>query len=108
MLSWLIFRNYIFSKRSGALVKIVAWHCVLGIGMGVAALIIVLSVMNGFNLTTRSRMLSVDTYLVITQKTVPTNSEVEKMTKIVNSVSKSGVDHIERYETQDMILRSTE
>jgi lipoprotein-releasing system permease protein len=106
MLPWLIFKNYLLSRRSGALVRIIAWHCVLGIGMGVAALIIVLSVMNGFNLTIRNRMLSVDPHLVITQKAVPTKSELEKMTAIVNSVSRSGVDQIERYETQDMILRS--
>jgi lipoprotein-releasing system permease protein len=106
MLPWLIFKNYLLSRRSGALVRIIAWHCVLGIGMGVAALIIVLSVMNGFNLTIRNRMLSVDPHLVIAQKTIPTKSELEKMTAIVNSVSWSGVDQIERYETQDMILRS--
>jgi lipoprotein-releasing system permease protein len=108
MLPWLIFKNYLLSRRSGALVRIIAWHCVLGIGMGVAALIIVLSVMNGFNLTIRNRMLSVDPHLVIAQKTIPTKSELEKMTAIVNSVSRSGVDQIERYETQDMILRSME
>jgi lipoprotein-releasing system permease protein len=64
--------------------------------------------MNGFNLTIRSRMLSVEPHLVILQKTIPTQQELADMTKIVNSMSKSGVDRIERFETQDMILRSVD
>lgn len=108
MLSWLIFKNYLLSRRSGALVRIIAWHCILGLAMGVAALIIILSVMNGFNRTIRTRMLSVEPHLVITQKGVPTPAELSAMEKIVASVSRSGVDNIERYENQTMILRSVE
>lgn len=108
MLSWLIFKNYLLSRRSGALVRIIAWHCILGLAMGVAALIIILSVMNGFNRTIRSRMLNVEPHLVIMQKGVPSNSELSNMEKIVASVSKSGLDNIERFENQTMILRSTE
>lgn len=76
--------------------------------MGVAALIIILSVMNGFNRTIRSRMLNVEPHLVIMQKGVPSNSELSNMEKIVASVSKSGIENIERFENQTMILRSTE
>lgn len=88
--------------------RIIAWHCILGLAMGVAALIIILSVMNGFNRTIRSRMLNVEPHLVIMQKGVPSNSELSNMEKIVASVSKSGLDNIERFENQTMILRSTE
>lgn len=106
MLAWLIFRNYLLSRRSGALVRIIAWHCVLGIGMGVAALVIVLSVMNGFNITIRSRMLSVEPHLVITLKQSPTPEQLERLRATLNEVSRGGVEQLERFETQDLILRS--
>lgn len=108
MLPWLIFKNYLLSRRSGALVRIIAWHCIFGIGMGVAALIIVLSVMHGFNITIRSRMLSVDPHLVVVQKAAPKADEIEQMRKLVNEVSRSGVDQVERFEAQDLILRSVD
>ncbi len=108
MLSYLIFRNYLLSRRSGALVRIIAWHCVIGIGMGVAALIIVLSVMNGFNLTIRSRMLSVEPHLVVTQETAPTTADFGKMRTRLEQILPKGIVGVERFETQDLILRSVD
>ncbi len=108
MLSWLIFKNYLLSRRSGALVRIIAWHCILGIAMGVAALIIVLSIMNGFNLTIRNRMLSVEPHLVYLQKERPMADQGDRLLKVVESVARDGVDSINRFESQDLILRSTE
>lgn len=108
MLSWLIFRNYLLSRRSGALVRIIAWHCVIGIGMGVAALIIVLSVMNGFNLTIRSRMLSVEPHLVVSQEKPPTTADFGKMRATLEEILPKGIEGVERFETQDLILRSVD
>jgi lipoprotein-releasing system permease protein len=107
-LSWLLFRNYLLSRRSGALVRIIAWHCILGIGMGVAALIIVLSVMEGFNRTIRTRMLSVEPHLVLSQKAHPTETQAQDLQRLVESVTQGGVEQIDRFETQDLILRSVD
>lgn len=106
MLAWLIFRNYLLSRRSGALVRIVAWHCILGIGMGVAALVIVLSVMNGFNLTIRSRMLSVDPHLVVLEKKLPDQERILEVKGMAAAASRRGVVDVHRFESQDVILRS--
>lgn len=76
--------------------------------MGVAALIIVLSIMNGFNLTIRNRMLSVEPHLVYLQKQRPTEEEGRKIRDVVAAVSPSGVAGVNRFESQDLILRSTE
>ncbi|MBX3022246.1 MAG: ABC transporter permease [Bdellovibrionales bacterium] len=108
MLAWLIFRNYLLSRRAGALVRIIAWHCIFGVSMGVAALIIVLSVMNGFNQTIRSRMLNVEAHLLIPQKERPTAEGLRAMAAVLEKVTPGAVDKIERYETQDLILRSTD
>src|SRR5271156_5985667 len=106
MLAWLIFRNYLLSRRSGALVRIIAWHCIVGMGMGVAALVIVLSVMNGFNLTIRNRMLSVEPHLVITQNIRPTGDEREKLVAAMKKIAV--FEEIDRFETQDLIMRSVD
>jgi lipoprotein-releasing system permease protein len=106
MLSWIIFKNYLLSRRSGALVRIIAWHCILGIGMGVAALIIVLSVMNGFNQTIRNRMLSVDPHLVVAAPKLPSEAEEAAYAKMVRKIAP--VDEIDRFESQDIIIRSME
>lgn len=108
MLAWLIFRNYLLSRRSGALVRIIAWHCVIGIGMGVASLIIVLSVMNGFNLTIRSRMLSVEPHLVVTQKEAPSPADILKLRETLDGIAPGSVEMVERFENQDLILRSVD
>jgi lipoprotein-releasing system permease protein len=108
VLSWLIFKNYLLSRRSGALVRIIAWHCIIGIAMGVAALIIVLAVMNGFNVTIRSRMLSVEPHLVLKQKERPTADQAEKLKTVIESLESDSVSEIDRFESQDLILRSVE
>ncbi len=74
--------------------------------MGVAALVIVLSVMNGFNLTIRNRMLSVEPHLVITQKTRPTDDDLEKLTQTVKRFAP--LERVDRFESQDVIIRSVE
>src|SRR5258708_25007697 len=98
MLSWLIFKNYLLSRRSGALVRIIAWHCILGIGMGVAALVIVLSVMNGFNHTIRNRMLSVEPHLVVMISPPPSRGDLEKFTAVVRKIAL--VDEVVRFSSQ--------
>lgn len=104
MLSFLIFRNYLLSRRSGALVRIIAWHCILGVGMGVAALLIVLSVMNGFNLTIRSRMLNLEPHLVVPSKTRPTDAEMKGLQNRLKDLAQ--VERVDRYESHDFILRT--
>lgn len=108
MLAWMIFRNYLLSRRSGALVRIIAWHCILGVGMGVAALIIVLSVMNGFNLAIRGKMLSVEPHLILPMTAMPTEARRLEVEKIVRDAAPSGVESVVRFESQDLILRSAE
>ncbi|MGE4130510.1 MAG: FtsX-like permease family protein [Bdellovibrionales bacterium] len=109
MLAWLFFKNYLLSKRSGALVRIIAWHCIIGVAMGVAALIVVLSIMNGFNLTIRSRMLSVEPHLVMTtgKETTSEDRRSEIYTRL-ESQADARIERMDRYESQDLILRTNE
>ena len=65
MLSLEFFYRFLLSRRAGSLVKTIARISVLGIWLGVAALIIVVSVMNGFNKSIRARLLEVEPHLVV-------------------------------------------
>ncbi len=65
MLSLSFFINYLFSKRSGALIRIISWICLVGVTVGMASLIVVMSVMNGFNKSIRHKLLLAKPHLVI-------------------------------------------
>lgn len=62
---WLIAKRYIWSKRRHPFVGIISVISVLGISVGVAALIVVLAVMNGFDEDLKSRIIGMRAHLVI-------------------------------------------
>ena len=88
------------------MIKTISWLSVLGLGIGVSSLIVVLSVMNGFNRSIRERKFSVEPHLVVLfeQKSMkdvkehPATRWIEAQKNIQMSFS----------ETQDLILRSTD
>jgi lipoprotein-releasing system permease protein len=57
---WLIAGRYLRARRRGGGVSVVALFSVLGIAVGVATLIIVLSVMNGFRTELRSKIIGLN------------------------------------------------
>ena len=63
---WLIGSRYLRSTHRRGFVSFVALMSVLGLMLGVATLIVVLSVMNGFERELRSRMLSVTSHATLT------------------------------------------
>src|ERR1700733_1061636 len=63
---WLIGTRYLSGARRQGFISFVAAMSVLGLTVGVAVLIVVLSVMNGFERELRSRILSVTAHATIT------------------------------------------
>ena len=63
---WLIGTRYLRSTHRRGFVSFVALMSVLGLMLGVATLIVVLSVMNGFERELRNRMLSVTSHATLT------------------------------------------
>lgn len=59
---WLIGVRYLRSKHRSGFVSFVASMSVIGLALGVAVLIVVMSVLNGFETELRSRMLSVTSH----------------------------------------------
>jgi lipoprotein-releasing system permease protein len=62
---WLIGTRYLRSAHRSGFVSFVASMSVIGLALGVAVLIVVLSVLNGFETELRSRMLSVTSHATI-------------------------------------------
>ena len=60
----LIFR-FLFSKKSDGYVSIFSLFSIVGISLGVAAIIIVMSVMNGFRIDLTSRIIGLNSHLNI-------------------------------------------
>ncbi len=60
----LIFR-FLFSKKSDGYVSIFAWFSIIGISLGVASIIIVMSVMNGFRIDLTNRIIGLNSHLNI-------------------------------------------
>src|SRR5262245_31200300 len=62
---WLIALRYLRPKRKQGFVTVIAAFSLLGIGLGVAALIIVMSVMNGFREELLGRILGLNGHMVV-------------------------------------------
>ena len=57
--------RYLRSRRSEGFISVSAWFSFLGIVLGVATLIVVMSVMNGFRTELMNRILGINGHLII-------------------------------------------
>jgi len=60
---FLIIKRFLFSKKTEGYVSIFSWFSIVGISLGVAAIIIVMSVMNGFRSNLTERLIGVNSHL---------------------------------------------
>ncbi len=59
----LLISRFLFSKKSDGYISIFSWFSIVGISLGVAAIIIVMSVMNGFRIDLTNRIIGVNSHL---------------------------------------------
>ncbi|MCG8557180.1 MAG: ABC transporter permease, partial [Proteobacteria bacterium] len=57
--------RYLRARRQEGFISVIAWFSLLGIALGVATLIIVMSVMNGFRLELLERILGLNGHLSV-------------------------------------------
>ncbi len=60
---WMMAARYLRARRKEGFVSVIAWFSLLGIALGVATLIIVMSVMNGFREELLSRILGINGHI---------------------------------------------
>ena len=61
----LIILKFLFSKKTDGYISIFSWFSIIGITLGVAAIIVVMSVMNGFRNDLTKRLLGINAHLNI-------------------------------------------
>ena len=62
---WMVAMRYLRARRREGLISVIAWFSLLGIALGVATLIIVMAVMNGFRQQLLDRILGLNGHLNI-------------------------------------------
>ena len=63
--------RYVKSRRSEGFISVSAWFSLVGITLGVATLIVVMSVMNGFRTELVNRILGINGHLIVYKKNEP-------------------------------------
>ena len=71
----LLVKRFLFSKKTDGYISVFSWFSVIGITIGVSAIIIVMSVMNGFREELTSRLIGINGHLNIYSKTGIINEE---------------------------------
>jgi len=68
---WMMAVRYLRARRKEGFVSVIAWFSLLGIAIGVATLIIVMSVMNGFRAELMNRILGLNGHLNVYARNGP-------------------------------------
>ena len=68
---WSVAMRYLRARRQEGFISVIAWFSLLGIALGVATLIIVMSVMNGFRHELLSRILGLNGHLGVYGHSAP-------------------------------------
>jgi len=80
-----IAKRYLLSKHKINFITIISFISITGITLGVTALIVVLSVFNGFGSLVTSFLMNFDPHLRVEYKVESSNDDYEKITSIIKS-----------------------
>ena len=99
----LITIRFLFSKKTEGYVSIFSWFSIIGITIGVAAIIIVMSVMNGFRSNLTERLIGVNSHLnIYSFNEKIKNDEIEIIKKQMDSTMYKEV--FSSIETQGLVI----
>ena len=103
------FRFYIFSSRSGSIVRRIARIAVTALCVSVASLVIVMSVMNALNKNVEERTLAIDPHLVITSSSPQKDDKLFlESHPAVNKIKSNSQWQIFSIDSQEVIIRTIE
>ncbi|HVW70708.1 MAG TPA: lipoprotein-releasing ABC transporter permease subunit [Steroidobacteraceae bacterium] len=106
-LSLYIGLRYVRARSHKFFVSFITWASLIGVGVGVAALIVILSVMNGFEDELRDRLLSLSAHARVTASGQVSAADWQSASKLVRGVP--GVAGVAPYaEVQALALRTPE
>ena len=64
-ISFFISWRYLFAKRKQVFISVISVISILGVALGVAALIVTLSVMNGFQTDLKNKIVSANPHIIV-------------------------------------------
>ena len=101
----LIIKRFLFSKKTDGYISIFSWFSIIGITLGVSAIIVVMSVMNGFRIDLTKRLIGINSHLNIYSNFNYINSESIEIIK--NNLSKNDYKNIlSSIETNGLIIKN--
>ena len=78
--------RYVKSRRAEGFISVSAWFSLIGITLGVATLIVVMSVMNGFRTELVNRILGINGHLIVYKKNEPLISNYNEIVRQIMDV----------------------
>jgi len=78
--------RYVKSRRAEGFISISAWFSLIGITLGVATLIVVMSVMNGFRAELVNRILGINGHLIVYKKNEPLISNYNEIVRQIMDI----------------------
>ena len=97
----LLVRRFLFSKKTDGYISVFSWFSIIGIMIGVAAIIIVMSVMNGFREELTNRLIGINGHLNIFSH----EGKIDKTDiAILNSIEEIDVKILPLVETQALLI----
>jgi len=97
----LLVRRFLFSKKTDGYISVFSWFSIIGIMIGVAAIIIVMSVMNGFREELTNRLIGINGHLNIFSH----EGKIDKTDiAILNSIEEIDVNILPLVETQALLI----
>ena len=97
----LLVKRFLFSKKTDGYISVFSWFSVIGIMIGVAAIIIVMSVMNGFREELTTRLLGINGHLnIYSQSGQISNNEI----KLINNLKLKNINIFPLIETQALLI----
>jgi lipoprotein-releasing system permease protein len=96
----LIIKRFLFSKKTDGFISIFSWFSIVGIMIGVAVIIIVMAVMNGFREELTNRLLGINGHLNIYSK----NNEIIKGNLNIFESLNLNLDFVPHSQTQALLI----
>ena len=88
-LSFYIAYKFLRSKKNSRFTSIISKSSIIGISLGIAAIIVVMSIMNGFHSEMRNKILSMVSHVIVTEK----NYTLKNWDKVKSRIDKNKLIH---------------
>ena len=108
MLELEFFRHFLLSRRAGSLIRTIAWLSIVSVSIGVFALVVVVSVMNGFHQSIRKRLLAAEPHLVMSLTQNPAASADMGLDPAVLKFLETNHALLDVVDRQDVVIRTSE